>query len=42
MMGLSLSQLFSGFFEVQPAKVVMLGLDAAGKTIHMLIYNDII
>ena len=31
-MGISLSQLFSSFFDKKEARILMLGLDAAGKT----------
>ena len=31
-MGLSLTKLFDSFFEVKSHRILMLGLDAAGKT----------
>ena len=31
-MGISLSQIFSSFFDKKEARILMLGLDAAGKT----------
>ena len=31
-MGLSLTKLFDSFFEVKPHRILMIGLDSAGKT----------